>query len=107
MIFYETPIFTSQITGMLSDDSYAELQSILAIDPEAGDLIQRSRGLRKIRWKLPGRGKSGGIRVIYYLICAEEILFLYAYPKSKSENITSEQAQTLRRLVDQHLQNDE
>lgn len=105
MTFYETTIFTEQIISLLSDDSYAELQQVLIADPEAGDLIQRSRGLRKIRWRLPGKGKSGGIRVIYYLVCAEEIFLLYAYPKSKQENINDDQARTLRSLVDTHLKN--
>ncbi len=104
MIFYETSIFTEQITSHISDESYAEFQQVLITDPEAGDIIQRSRGLRKIRWKLPGKGKSGGIRIIYYLVCAEEVFLLYAYPKSKSENITSEQARILRDLVDNHLE---
>jgi hypothetical protein len=64
MIFYETAIFTTQITKLVSDEAYAELQGVLIADPESGDLIPRSHGLRKIRWRLPGRGKSGGIRVI-------------------------------------------
>lgn len=103
MTFYETSIFTEQITTLINDDSYAEFQRVLIADPEAGDLIQRSHGLRKIRWRLPGKGKSGGIRVIYYLVCAEEIFLLYAYPKSKSENISPNQARMLRDLVDIHL----
>ncbi len=106
MIFYETPIFTDQITSFLDDGSYAELQQALIADPEAGDLIRRSRGLRKIRWRLPGKGKSGGIRVIYYLVCSEEMFLLYAYPKSKQENITDEQARILRRLVETHLKDE-
>lgn len=104
MKFYETTIFTDQITSLLDDDSYAEFQQILIVDPEAGDLIQRARGLRKIRWRLPGRGKSGGIRVIYYLVCADEIFLLYAYAKNKRENITDEQARILRSLVENHLE---
>jgi mRNA-degrading endonuclease RelE of RelBE toxin-antitoxin system len=106
MVFYETPIFTDQITSLLDDGSYAELQQALIADPKAGDLIRRSRGLRKIRWRLPGKGKSGGIRVIYYLVCSEEMFLLYAYPKSKQENITDDQARILRRLVETHLKDE-
>lgn len=103
MTFYETDIFTEQITRLISDDSYGELQSQLIIDPEAGDLIPKSNGLRKIRWKAQGRGKRGGIRVIYYLVHREEIFMLYAYAKNERENITPEQAKKLKELVEHHL----
>ena len=103
MVFYETDIFTEQIVGFLDDDSYRELQTLLIRDPESGDLIPRSRGLRKIRWRAPGRGKRGGIRVIYYLVTRDQIYMLYAYAKNKQENLTHEQLQRLRHLVDQHL----
>ena len=106
MIFYETTIFTDQVTSLLTDESYSELQKTLMIDPKAGDMIRHSRGLRKIRWKFSGKGKSGGIRVIYYLVCEDEIFLLYAYPKNKQENITDSQAKILRNLVDTHLNNE-
>src|SRR6266478_2218942 len=74
MVFYETPIFTEQVVEFLDDDSYRELQSVLIREPESGNLIPRSRGLRKIRWRAAGRGKRGGIRVIYYLVSREDDL---------------------------------
>ena len=103
MTFYETDIFTEQIVALIDDESYSELQGVLISDPEAGDLIPRSRGLRKIRWRARGRGKRGGLRVIYYLVEQEEILMLYAYSKSRSEDISPDQARVLRALVDEHL----
>ena len=103
MVFYETGIFTEQLAEFLDDDSYRELQSVLMRHPESGDLIPRSRGLRKIRWRVAGRGKRGGIRIIYYLVTHEQIYMLYAYAKNKQENLTPEQTQRLRNLVDQHL----
>ena len=106
MIFYETSFFTDQVTSLITDESYSEFQQVLMTDPEAGDVIRGSRGLRKIRWKIAGKGKSGGIRVIYYLVCEEEIFLLYAYPKNKQENITDNQAKILRDLVDTHLNNE-
>ena len=106
MVFYETPIFTEQIVEFIDDDSYRELQIVLIHKPESGDLIPRSRGLRKIRWRGAGRGKRGGIRVIYYLVTRDQIYMLYAYPKNKQENLTREQTQRLRNLVDQHLANE-
>ena len=103
MTFYETDIFTEQIVDLIDDDSYAELQWQLIADPEAGDIMPRSRGLRKIRWRAPGRGKRGGIRVIYYMVHREEIFMLYAYAKNDREDITPDQARRLRNLVDLHL----
>ena len=103
MTFYETDIFTEQIVELIDDESYSELQSTLIADPEAGDLIPRSRGLRKVRWKATGRGKRGGIRVIYYLVHHEEIFMLYAYAKNDREDISPDQARRLRELVDLHL----
>ena len=103
MVFYETAIFTEQIVEFLDDDSYRELQCVLIREPESGRVIPHSRGLRKIRWRAAGRGKRGGIRVIYYLVTREQIYMLYAYPKNKQENLTKEQTQRLRALVDQHL----
>ena len=103
MIFYETNIFTEQIVDLIDDRSYAVMQATIIADPEAGDLIPRSRGLRKIRWKATGRGKRGGIRVIYYLVCKDEVFMLYAYAKNQREDITNEQVKVFRDLVEQHL----
>ena len=103
MVFYETPIFTEQIVEFIDDDSYRELQTVLIHEPEAGKLIPHARGLRKIRWRGSGRGKRGGIRVIYYLVTRDQIYMLYAYAKNKQEDLTHEQIQRLRRLVDEHL----
>lgn len=103
MTFYETSIFTEQITGLIDDDSYAEFQATLVADPEAGDLIPRSKGLRKIRWRARGRGKRGGIRIIYYMVHRGEVFLLYAYAKNDREDLTPNQIRRLRELVEQHL----
>ena len=106
MVFYETDIFTEQIVEFLDDDSYRELQTVLIRDPESGALIPRSRGLRKIRWRVHGRGKRGGIRVIYYLVTRDQIYMLFAYAKNQQEDLTQQQLQRLRNLVDKHLANE-
>jgi hypothetical protein len=66
MVIIETSIFTRQVVSLLSDEEYRGLQVLLANRPKAGDLIQGSSGLRKIRWGLEGKGKRSGVRVIYY-----------------------------------------
>ncbi|VAW70405.1 hypothetical protein MNBD_GAMMA09-3686 [hydrothermal vent metagenome] len=69
MIILETPVFTKQITALISDDSYTELQQTIRLDPEAGDIISASGGLRKIRWQAEGRGKRGGYSRDLLLAC--------------------------------------
>ena len=66
MEFIETPIFTKRIKQLISDKEYHLLQLELTMRPDSGDLIKHSGGIRKKRWAVSGRGKSGGIRVIYY-----------------------------------------
>ncbi len=80
MVFIETSVFTRQIKNLIPDDSYLEMQQFLARLPTAGDLIRDSNGCRKLRWSVPGRGKRGGIRLIYYWVRNDDqILMLAAY----------------------------
>ena len=65
MVIIETPIFTRKLKTLLLDDEYRKLQHELVLRPEAGDIIPGSGGVRKIRWAGSGRGKRGGVRVIY------------------------------------------
>jgi hypothetical protein len=101
MVIVETPIFTRRIQELISEDEYRLLQLHVVNKPDAGKIIQGSGGLRKLRWSASGRGKSGGIRVIYYWVVSDEIiLFLYAYPKSKQGDLTSDQLQQIRKVVE-------
>ena len=96
MEFFETGVFTKQVTELLGDDEYKALQDALILRPEAGDLIPGAEGLRKIRWVAEGRGKRGGIRVIYYFKNdKDQIYFLFAYPKNKQEDLTADQKKKL------------
>ncbi|MEX1828415.1 type II toxin-antitoxin system RelE/ParE family toxin [Luteibacter sp. CQ10] len=99
--FIETPLFTRQITELLDDESYAEFQRVLAENPEAGDLIRNTGGLRKIRVAAKGRGKRGGARVIYYyFVSASHIALLMVYPKSEMDDLTEEQKKALKSVVE-------
>ena len=101
MIIIKTPIFTKLITSLMSDDEYKNLQTALVTRPEMGALIKNSGGLRKVRWTLEGRGKSGGVRVIYYWMSADDQLYmLLAYPKSEQDNLTDAQVSALRKIVE-------
>lgn len=100
MRFVETPVFTEEITGLLSDEEYGRLQLALVLRPAQGAVIRGSGGLRKIRWGVAGRGKRGGIRVIYYWEPAEDMcLMLYAYTKSAQGDLTAAQVKVLRQVV--------
>lgn len=100
MMIIETPIFTKLINELMSDDEYRALQEALIMRPELGVVIKNSGGLRKLRWALQGRGKSGGVRVIYYWMNVDEQLYmLLAYPKNEQENLTDMQLNTLRAIV--------
>ena len=101
--FVETPVFTKEITRLLPDDSYRRLQFALFLRLEAGDLIRGSGGLRKIRWEIPGRGKRGGLRVIYYWDVPDRIFMLLPYRKNAQEDLTPEQLKKLRSIVEEWL----
>jgi hypothetical protein len=104
MRFVETPIFTEQITAAIDDLSYRRLQVALLLRPEQGALIQGSGGLRKLRWAGSGRGKRGGVRVIYFWHPEEEIFYmLYVYPKNEQSDLTPAQIRILRRLVEEQF----
>ncbi|MFC2172875.1 type II toxin-antitoxin system RelE/ParE family toxin [Acidobacteriota bacterium] len=100
MVFIETPIFTDQIQKLLSDEEYRSLQRALLLRPEQGPLIKGSGGLRKVRWGAKGKGKRGGLRVIYYWHEEEEIFYMiFSYPKSAKDDLTPSQLKELSRIV--------
>ena len=100
MEFIETSVFTRLILELLTDDSYRRLQVVLEADPEAGQLIRGGGGIRKMRFALPGSGKSGGARVIYYWIRERhQIYLLLAYPKSKKDDLSDKEVKILRSIV--------
>ena len=99
MIFIETETFTEDINSLLDDDEYAALQQFLADQPDAGERIEGTGGLRKIRWAMSGHGKRGGIRVIYFhRTAASEIRFLLAYRKGIKDDLTAREKAVLRAI---------
>jgi len=104
MQFIETSIFTRQVTALLTDDEYSQLQVALSAHPDMGTVIQHSGGLRKIRWSMSGRGKRSGVRAIYYWLMAEDqILMLFMYPKKEKDDLTPQQLKVLREIVEKEF----
>jgi len=104
MIFVESPQCTRAITELMDDDGYRLLQAVLLENPEAGAIIVGSGGLRKVRWALPGRGKRGGARMIYYYwVVKSRIYLLYAYSKSAKGDLTREQVKILAGLMQREV----
>lgn len=100
MVFVETTIFTKRVLELLDDDSYAQLQLQIAAHPESGALIRGSGGMRKIRWAGHGRGKRGGVRVIYYWWSTQDrITMLLIYPKNEQDSLSPHEVKVLRQIL--------
>ena len=102
MVIIETPIFTKQLLSSLSDEEYRLFQATLLERPDAGKVIPGGGGLRKVRWAQEGRGKRGGVRVIYYWFKSREtILLLFMYPKNVQDNLTQDQLKQLKKIIEE------
>lgn len=90
MLFIETKSFTKHVSNYLNADEYHGLQLFLHRYPDKGNVIRGSGGVRKLRWASSGKGKSGGVRVIYYFKSSkDEIWMLTIYGKSERDIIPS------------------
>ena len=88
-----------EVLTLLSDDEHTDFQNYLADNPLAGDVIQQTGGLRKVRWSVQGKGKSGGVRIIYYYLTADsQIRLILIYKKSIQDDLTSDQKKKLKQL---------
>lgn len=100
MVFVETSLFTNLLGDYLGDEEYRALQNHLIAHPGAGVIIKGTGGVRKIRWRSRGKGKSGGVRVIYYWApTVEQIFFLTLYAKSEKDDLSSADLHAIVRLL--------
>ena len=101
LTFIETRLFSRLLAQYLMDDEYALLQQALARAPERGSLVPGSGGVRKLRWGRAGRGKRGGIRVIYYARTREGVIWMLTiYAKSEEQTIPAHVLRRIREEID-------
>jgi hypothetical protein len=105
-VFLETTMFTATVGDYLADDEYRQLQNELLANPHAGDVMPRTGGFRKLRWAdaRRGKGKRGGLRVIYYWLLGDGQFWMFAiYDKDELENLTADQEKALKQAITQEL----
>jgi mRNA-degrading endonuclease RelE of RelBE toxin-antitoxin system len=100
MTVVETPFFLRKVASLLIEKARSELGVFLGTNPESGNIIPETGGVRKLRWTVPGRGKLGGIRVIYYYRNEKVPLFLLTvYAKNQKANLTQAERNAWKNLV--------
>lgn len=97
----ETLLFQRQWPVYWTEEERGEFAAFLSANPEAGDVVPESGGIRKVRWKRAGTGKSAGVRVIYFTRHAtEELVLLTLYAKAKTDNLTGPLLKEIRRALE-------
>ena len=101
--FIELSGFSKHRAELLEDDEFGEMQKALIVNPELGNVIKGTGGFRKLRWSRPGKGKSSGVRIIYYNRSAisGKLYLALIYAKNEADNITNEQKAMLKQVADQ------
>jgi hypothetical protein len=98
LLFREVKPFTLSAEGVLSDDELFAVEDELLKNPEAGDLIPGTGGVRKIRAAIGGRGKRGGARVLYYYVSRRAVIYLiYVYAKNQASDLTADGKKAMRK----------
>lgn len=106
LVFIETPVFTRLRPDYLDDEGYRTLQKALLVNPTAGHVMPGTGGFRKLRWsdRRRGKGKRGGIRVIYYYLTADSQIWLFTiYDKDEVADLTPEEKRGLKRAIQAEL----
>ncbi|MCV6590491.1 MAG: type II toxin-antitoxin system RelE/ParE family toxin [Marinobacterium sp.] len=100
--FIELSGFSKRRRELLTDDSFRRLQEQLIVNPESGSRLADTGGFRKLRWSLPGKGKSGGVRVIYYNLSQKSgrLYLALIYAKDEADNLTDKQKAALKQAAE-------
>lgn len=96
----ELPEFIRKVQGLLSNEEKTSLINYLATHPQSGNLMQGTGGIRKLRWAAQGKGKSGGVRVIYYYHNGSMPMFLLTlFGKGEKANLSLAERSDLSKLT--------
>lgn len=96
----ETPLFQRQARDVWDENEREDFVNFIARNPEAGDVIADTGGVRKVRWGRGGSGKRGGARVIYFYRDADVPLYLLMiYAKARQEDLSADEKRAVRKLV--------
>jgi hypothetical protein len=99
--FVETKLFTRLVQEYLTDDEYWQLQALLMEQPDAGDVVPGTGGVRKLRWRAPGRGKRGGYCVVYFAMREQGVIWMLTlYPKNVKDTIPAHVLRAIRKEVE-------
>ena len=94
--------FRKEAPELWTEEEVQNLRDYLALNPEAGDIVIGTGGVRKLRWRISGRGKRGGARVIYYFRDLNMPLYLISvYKKTERDTPTQAEKNVLRKLVEE------
>lgn len=107
LVFFETPVFTRLLSDYLDDEAYRALQRAFLDNPDVGEVMPGTGGFRKTRWEdsRRGKGKRGGLRVIYYYLKADhQIWFFTLYDKNEATDLTSDEKKILKRAIQAELE---
>jgi hypothetical protein len=100
MTVIETPGFLREAAAVITEAERPQLVSFLASNPDAGDIMPDTGGARKLRWGAQGRGKRGGVRVIYYFYNESIPLFLLnVFAKNEKVNLTKAERNEMKGLL--------
>ena len=101
MIFVESKPFARKRADYLTEDELQEFQNYLLEAPDAGDVVKGTGGIRKIRWGAKGKGKRGGLRVIYFWhVKDSHIYLLFIYQKNEFEDLSKDEYNVLKNMVE-------
>jgi hypothetical protein len=107
MEFIEAPAFTRRVSRYLEEEGYRNLQARLGANPDLGDVMPGTGGFRKLRWAdaRRGKGRRGGLRVIYYHFKSESQIWLVTlYDKDEASDLTAKEKRALRAAIESELE---